>query len=217
MTFLPLPEGPFPMGESEADKFANDTERPRHTVTIPAGISLGRDPVTNGEFRVFSPGHSPAEDADIPVTGITWHEARDFADWMSSRLGAICRLPSEAEWECACRAGTETAFSTGAEIALDDANYLYSESGERIGVGGKTHVGTYPANAFGFRDLHGNVCEWVADPWRSGYERPQVDDLRVIRGGAWDYLPRLLRSSWRDGLPASTRRDNLGFRIARED
>ncbi|MGH8047704.1 MAG: formylglycine-generating enzyme family protein [Chthoniobacterales bacterium] len=217
MNFLPLPGGTFFMGESDADKFANDTERPRREVTIPPGVEIAIDPVTVGEFRAFAPAHSPAEADDLPVTDVSWQDASDFAAWFSNELGAPCRLPTEAEWEYACRAGTTTAFACGNELPLSAANYLYSEHGERIGVGAKTPVGTYPANAFGLRDMHGNVCEWVADRWRPAYDKDAVGSLRVIRGGAWDYLPRLLRSSWRDALPETTRRDNLGFRLARED
>ena len=113
----------------------------------------------------------------------------------------------------------------GDEITPADANFLYAEHGERIGPGVRTPVGRYAANAFGLCDLHGNVCEWVEDVWHAGYAGAPADgaawvtdgdpDRRVIRGGAWDYLPRLLRSAWRDSLPATQRRDNVGFRIAR--
>ena len=217
MNFLPLPAGTFHMGENDADKFANDTERPRHEVTIPHGIALAIDPVTVGEFRAFAPNHSPSEPGDLPVTSVSWHDANNFAAWLSHALGARCRLPTEAEWEYACRAGATTAFTCGDELPLTAANYLYSEHGERIGIGAKTPIGSYPPNAFGYRDLHGNVCEWTADPWRPSYHAAPVSGLRVIRGGAWDYLPRLLRSTWRDALPETTRRDNLGFRLAKEN
>jgi formylglycine-generating enzyme required for sulfatase activity len=164
------------------------------------------------------------EDAELPVTSISWEDATDFCHWLSAECGRAFRLPTEAEWEYCCRAGTTTAFSTGREITVADANYLYNENGQRIGIGGLTGAGSYPPNQFGLEDLHGNVCEWVVDAWHPNYNGVPCDgsawqdggvpEFRVIRGGAWDYLPRLLRSSWRDSLHQSAQRDNVGFRIA---
>ena len=220
---VPLPPGEFTMGESPLDKFANDTERPAHRVRIGPGLSLGRYPVTTGEFRAFHPAHAPGEDPALPVVDVTWHEACAYCGWLAERTGGPFRLPTEAEWEYACRAGSVTPFACGIEITPADANYFYSEAGERIGPGCRTPVGRYPANAFGLHDLHGNVCEWVADPWQPDYTEAPAEGSaclagdphqRTIRGGAWDYLPRLLRSSWRDSLPPDRRRDNLGFRVA---
>ena len=220
---VPLLPGEFTMGESPEDKFANDTERPAHRVRIPPGVLLGRSPVTTGEYRAFRPAHAPGEVADLPTVGVTWHDAMAYCAWLAERTGLPFRLPTEAEWEYACRAGSATPFACGTEITPADANYFYSESGERIGPGCRTPVGRYPANAFGFHDLHGNVCEWTADVWHPDYTGAPADGSarlggdpghRTIRGGAWDYLPRLLRSSWRDSLPAHRHRDNLGFRVA---
>jgi formylglycine-generating enzyme required for sulfatase activity len=138
--------------------------------------------------------------------------------------GIPFRLPSEAEWEYACRAGSSTVFPDGGNLAPDQANYLYDESGETIGPGALTPRGVYPPNAFGLRDMLGNVCEWTADVWHPDFHGAPTDgsprfdgetpDRRVIRGGAWDHLPRVLRASWRDWAPESARWDNLGFRIA---
>jgi formylglycine-generating enzyme required for sulfatase activity len=103
------------------------------------------------------------------------------------------------------------------------ANFLLDENGTRIGLGHRTAVGSYPPNQFGLCDLHGNVCEWVEDTWHPNYHGAPADgtawigpgdDRHVVRGGAWDYLPRLLRSAWRDWRPADYRADNLGFRVA---
>ena len=211
---MTLPGGEFTMGASEDDKFANDTERPAHAVAL-AAFAIGRAPVTVGEFRSFSPGYAPSEDSAWPVTEVSWAEAVDYCAWLSREARRAIRLPIEAEWEYACRAGTCTPFSNGPELTTADANFLYRENGERIGPGMRTRIGAYPANAFGLHDLHGNVCEWVADPWRPNHAGGPGDlTRRVIRGGGWDYLPRLLRSAWRDGLPIETRRDNLGFRVA---
>jgi formylglycine-generating enzyme required for sulfatase activity len=214
------------MGESRGDKFANNTERPAHAVEV-APFALGCFPVTVAEFRAFRPEHAADEDAELPVTNVNWRDAQAYCEWLSEIDGRRYRLPSEAEWEFACRAGSEGPFAFGAEIKPGQANYFYSESGKRIGPGQRTPCGAYPANNFGLHDLHGNVCEWVEDAWHPDYAGAPADGsawmggahlgLRVIRGGAWDYLPRLLRSAWRDGLEETKRRDNVGFRVATSD
>ena len=218
-----LPAGDYVMGASERDRFTNDTERPAHPVTIPPGVALGKFPVSVAEFRRFRPAHEPASDADFPVTLVTWHDANAYCAWLTNRAARPYLLPSEAVWEYACRAGSRTPFSTGDEITPSQANYLYDEMGERVGLGARAKVGSYPPNAYGLCDLHGNVAEWVADSWRPNYLtapddgsawNERTEDRRVVRGGAWDYLPRLLRSAWRDVRAADYRADNLGFRVA---
>ena len=223
---IELPAGEFIMGEHAGDKFVNDTERPAHRVRIPPGLALGCFPVTVGEYRHFCPGHAPDEADDLPVVRVNWHEACAYCKWLTGQTGRACRLPSEAEWEYACRAGGQTPFTGGDEITPAQANYLYDESGLRVGLGHRTPVGSYPPNQFGLHDLHGNISEWVADAWHPNYigvpedGRAWVetgDDRRVVRGGAWDYLPRLLRSAWRDWRPADQRADNIGFRVVSRD
>lgn len=218
-----IPAGAFEMGGDNKDKFSNDTERPRHTVHFRRPFLLSDFPITVGGFRCFIPDHAPLDAAELPATSITWVEAVAYCEWLSHETGRSFRLPSEAEWEYACRAGTQTPFSTGGDIAPTEACYLYSESGERIGAGTRSPRGSHPANAWGLESMHGNVCEWCADVWHPNHfgaptdGSPHSDSTnprRVIRGGAWDYLPRLLRSSWRDSLPADARRDNVGFRVA---
>lgn len=211
---IALKAGEFTMGASEEDKFANDTERPVRAVSL-AAFALGRVPITIGEFRVFRADHAADENELWPVASVSWEESAEYCVWLSRTTRRAYRLPTEAEWECACRAGTRTPFSSGAELTAADANFLYREDGGRVGPGTRTPVSAYPPNAFGFYDLHGNVCEWTADAWRADYAGGASDESRrALRGGGWDYLPRLLRSAWRDGLPIATRRDNLGFRVA---
>jgi formylglycine-generating enzyme required for sulfatase activity len=218
--------GEFVMGENTDDKFATDTERPAHRVTIPCNFALGSFPVTVGEFRRFHCGHAPGETDDLPVVRVSWHEAVAYCEWLTLQSGRSFRLPTEAEWEFACRAGSRTPFAPGHEISPAQANYFYDENGLRIGAGRRTPVGHYAPNAFGIFDLHGNVCEWVADAWHPDYHGAPADgrvwtdagaDRHVIRGGAWDYLPRLLRSAWRDWRPMDCRADNIGFRVATSD
>jgi formylglycine-generating enzyme required for sulfatase activity len=235
-----LRPGAFVMGETDDDKFATDTERPAHHVAIGHRFALGRFPVTVGEYHGFAPRHAPGEDSDWPVVNVSWDDAQSFCRWLRSATGQPFRLPSEAEWEYACRAGTRASFVNGGQITPHEANYLYAEDGRRIGIGQRTAAGRYAPNPFGLCDLLGNVCEWVEDIWHRDYAGAPTDgsawlagggsaqvtsggptlltagdpDRRVIRGGAWDYLPRLLRSAWRDSLPRTQHRDNTGFRVA---
>ena len=220
--------GVFQMGAAEPDRFANDTERPAHRVSIGYSFGLGRFPVTVAEYRRFMPLHAPNDAPDLPAVNVTWEDASAYCQWLGNTTGHAFRLPTEVEWEYACRAGGSGLFSVGDLLKIQDANFLFSEYGERIGIGRRTPEGSYPPNAFGVQEMHGNVCEWVADDWHSSYQGAPVDgsawvdaglssestSRRTIRGGAWDYMPRLLRSSWRDWLLATGRRDNLGFRIA---
>jgi formylglycine-generating enzyme required for sulfatase activity len=217
-----IPAGEFIMGENERDKFATDTERPAHRVKIASAFALGKFPVTVGEFRKFRNEHSMLEASELPVARVSWDDAVAYCKWLSETSGRSYRLPSEAEWEYACRAGSRGPFPGGDEISSDDANFLYDESGARVGIGKRTALGVFPPNSFGLHDMQGNVCEWVADSWHADYAGAPVDGAvwtsadssRVIRGGAWDYLPRLLRSSWRDWRLAKQRADNIGFRVA---
>jgi formylglycine-generating enzyme required for sulfatase activity len=221
-----LPAGEFVMGETAGDKFANDTERPAHPVSFPGNIGLGKFPVTVGEFRKFRIDHAPEDADDLPVVRVNWHDAVAFCEWLTTLTGRAYRLPSEAEWEYACRAGTRSPFATGNEITTRQANFLYDETGLCVGTGRRTPVGSFPPNRFGFHDLHGNVGEWVTDNWHASYLDAPADGRawvetgnirRVVRGGAWDYLPRLLRSSWRDWRFDEERTDNTGFRVATDD
>jgi formylglycine-generating enzyme required for sulfatase activity len=221
-----LPVGEFIMGENSGDKFANGTERPAHVVKFRAPFALAKFPVTVGEFSRFRMCGEPDDADDLPAVRVNWHEAVSYCQRLSAQTGREYRLPTEAEWEFACRAGSQTPFACGDEISISDANFFYDENGTRIGPGRRTPVASFPANGFGLHDLHGNVCEWVADSWHSDYFGAPADgsawansahDRHVIRGGAWDYMPRLLRSSWRDWRSGDHRADNIGFRVATSD
>jgi formylglycine-generating enzyme required for sulfatase activity len=207
----PIAPGTYWIGAGADDKFADASERPRRAVKLTCPLAFAVFPVTESEFAAFR-DFGPL--SDLPVVHVSWEDATAYAQWLAARTGLPWRLPTEAEWEIACRAGSHTIFAPGNTLTTSQANFLYDESGNRIGLGHRTPRGTYPPNAFGLEDMHGNVCEWCADPWLtpSSQNPPSAPD-RVIRGGAWDHLPRLLRSSWRDHAPPSTRRDNLGFRL----
>ena len=216
--FLTIPGGRFLMGGSAEDKFTSSVEMPRHEVNI-AAFQLSVHPVTCAQWMEIMGGVS-TDTPDHPVTGVDFHQA----DVLANRLAA--RMPTEAEWEYACRAGGDGVFPHGKNLLPVDANFLYNESGEPVGHGAPTPVGSFAPNAFGLHDMLGNVCEWTADQWHPGFENAPADGspwldggrqgCRVIRGGAWDHMPRLLRASWRDWAPESARWDNLGFRLARD-
>ena len=143
-----------------------------------------------------------------PVINVSWDDAQAYASWLSDRTGENYRLPSEAEWEYACRAGTVTRYAFGDELTTSHANFR----GERT-----SEVGEFPTNAWGFSDMHGNVWEWVEDSWHESYEGAPQDESpwvkgnnsdRVIRGGSWINRPELLRSAIRfrdhSGLSGAT-------------
>lgn len=173
-----------------------------------------------------NPGFS--QDASHPVTCINWADAQEYVSWVARQTGRAYRLLSEAEWEYACRAGTTTPFSFGESISTRRANY---NGDETYGAGPKgdyrqrtTLVDAFPANAFGLNDMHGNVLEWTQDCWNDSYsgapsngsDRKQGDcTRRVLRGGSWLNVPRILRSASRSWGTATSRYNNAGFRVAR--
>ncbi len=162
-----------------------------------------------------NPGYAVTE--DLPVTQITWNDATAYCKWLSAQEKTTYRLPSEAEWEYACRAGTTTQYSFG-----DDANLLEQFGWFYKNAGGKSHpVGTKSANAFGLRDMHGNLYEWCHDVYdEKWYERPATSDPRgpisganrVIRGGTWPYPASYCRSAARYFNTPSSRSAYYGFR-----
>jgi formylglycine-generating enzyme required for sulfatase activity len=235
-----LPPGVFEMGATDDDKFASLLELPRRRVNV-AAFAIGAYPVTAAQWSAYTAADPDAHRppcagpglGDLPVAGISHRDARGYCNWLASVTGKPYRLPSEAEWEYACRAGTTGVFNTGSAITTEQANYMHDELGNVVGLGRPTPVGSYPPNAFGLYDMHGNVCEHVADHWYDGYhslgnaprrasrraspradEQAVVNRFRVIRGGAWDYMPRLLRCAYRDWIHEDRRLDNVGLRVA---
>jgi formylglycine-generating enzyme required for sulfatase activity len=207
-SWVSVPPGTFLLGGIPEDKFVTANELPRPPRPPPAGPHTAT-PITRAQWH----GTPDIPDPHHPVTRITYAEATAFA----ARHDA--RLPTEAEWEYACRAGTTSIFPAATHLTPLDANYLYDESGDPIGPGKTTPVGSYPPNPFGLYDMLGNVCEWTSTPWHPNHHSNNTratPTRRVIRGGAWDHLPRLLRASWRDWAPDTARHDNLGLRLARD-
>jgi formylglycine-generating enzyme required for sulfatase activity len=168
---------------------------------------------------------------DDPVVCLSWNDAQAYVRWLSRDTGERWRLPTEAEWEYAARAGTTTPFSTGACITTRQANYNgnfdYKDCGAKTGVYvSKTQpVGSYPANPWGLHDLPGNVWEWVEDCYHDSYQGAPTDGsawtqgacpARVVRGGSWYGSPRVLRSAFRGrSVPGSRVSNDVGFRVAR--
>ena len=226
--------GAFLMGATDDDRFASVLERPRHRVEVASAFRIGSTPVTRAQWSayadaaggVFRP--APAACAEPspawPVMGVSRVDAEGYLAWLSAETGEAFRLPTEAQWEYAARAGAAGAFHAGDDLTPADANYLYDERARRVGPGHPTPVGAYPPNAWGLFDTLGSVAEWVADDWHPGYEGAPADGsarveeersgLGVIRGGSWGLLPRLCRCAYRDALAPDARVDDVGFRVA---
>jgi len=227
-----IPPGEFWMGSTDTDdKFASRLEQPRHRVTFSKPFAIGIYPVTFDEWDAYARDMPSAHDPDDlgrgrgshPVVNVSWNDAAGYLAWLKQTTGKPFRLPSEAEWEYACRAGTTTVFNTGNTITVDQANYLYTDFRQRPGLCKPVPVGSYLPNAFGLFDIHGNVAELVADSWFDDYSNAPTDGSpcinsdtrwRVVRGGGWDAMPRILRSAFRDWIDPDQRLDNTGFRVA---
>jgi len=234
-----IPAGTFMMGSSETELERRPNEV-QHPATIHKPFYLGIHPVTQEQYEAvtgknpsyFHPGYFQKEEDKAasrrrPVENVSWDDAVEFCEKLSEKTGRAVRLPTEAEWEYAARAGTTTPFHTGETISPDQANY----NGEFVYGSGKrgvfrkmtTPVGMFPANDWGLHDKHGNVWEWCSD-WYGGYTEDSVDDpgavsgdsvYRVWRGGSWTDPPNRLRSAYRvNYLGPAFRSHNLGFRIA---
>ena len=171
-------------------------------------------------------GHRPADEGwgrgDRPVINVSWQDAQSYVSWLSRETGEDYRLPSEAEWEYAARAGSTTKYSWGNEIGRNRANCERGRCGDSYR--NTAPVGSFGANAFGLHEMHGNVWEWVEDCWNSSYEGAPSNgsawlrgkcEERVVRGGSWDNAPRLLRSAMRYRGNAGDRDySGVGFRVA---
>ncbi|MEZ6030780.1 MAG: SUMF1/EgtB/PvdO family nonheme iron enzyme [Hyphomonadaceae bacterium] len=230
-----VPGGAFTMGSPDKEVGREKREGPQRRVTVPA-FAAGKYEVTWAEYEqcVADDACAPARDdswgkGDRPVTSVNWHDAKAYVDWLSSRTGATYRLLSEAEWEYAARAGTTTPFSFGATISTAQANYNgdYTYGSGKKGVNREqtTPVGSFPANAFGLHDMHGNVAELVEDCYADSYSAGQPSDgkafsrgscsYRVGRGASWQDYPFLIRSASRYRITPTHRSRVWGFRVAR--
>ncbi|MGJ3249168.1 MAG: SUMF1/EgtB/PvdO family nonheme iron enzyme [Elainellaceae cyanobacterium] len=244
MDMVQIPGGKFLMGspENEGLKY----EKPQHWVTVPS-FFMGKFPVRQIQWRIVAgfpkvnidldPAPSNFKGANRPVENVSWHEAVEFCQRLSRHAQKAYRLPSEAEWEYACRAGTETPFYFGETIITDLANYRgtdwdfqgttypgnYGSGPKGIFREETTVVGQFPANAFGLFDMHGNVWEWCLDYWHENYQGALVDgsawikggdeSQKLLRGGSWVNAPRNCRSADRNWDDADYRLNVVGFRV----
>jgi sulfatase modifying factor 1 len=230
MAFLYVAPARFRMGSAPVLPGRQDDET-LHEVTITRGFYLGRDEVTQEQWeRVMgtNPSQFPSCGPRCPVETVSFLDVERFVRRLEARSsGSRFRLPTEAEWELACRAGTSTAYSTGDALTTDQANFdaRFPPDGGPPGRfrGSPAPVGSYPANPWGFRDLHGNVWEWCQDwygPYPGGAVRdprgPATGALRVIRGGSWAFDANSARCALRYTHPPEEDGYSLGFRLVRE-
>lgn len=236
---ITLPAGEFLMGAPKGEEGSANIERPQRDVTIRRPFALGRTTVTFAMWDAamaagFVPpsGTKPPPDQgwgrdDRPVINVSWHDAQVYCRWLNQRLGlrpGTYRLPSEAEWEYACRAGTTTPFSFGDMISPEQANFDGTSAGRGVPGRGRTvPVGSLPANPWGLHEMHGNVWEWVEDAYgpypadpTDASPLPQADETeRVLRGGSYFLGTLGLRSATRFTDAAEAVFFIYGFRVAR--
>ncbi len=223
---LQLPGGRFSMG----DKTSTDNSvRPQHTVTVKA-FAIGKFEVTYEDFERFAQatGREVPDDqgrgrGKHPVVNVSWNDARAYAAWLSEQTGHRYRLPTEAEWEYAARAGQKGAYWWGNAVGSGNAN-CFNCGSQWDGLQPAT-VGSFKGNAFGIHDTAGNVAEWTQDCYRPNYQGAPTDGSawesgqcleRVVRGGSYASSSKALRSANRERFSLDTRLDNLGFRLVRE-
>jgi|GEM_PF-193010 len=245
--FVRITPGEFQMGQDSpradyattkhADRCddADWDERPVHRVKIETPFQMAATEVTVAQYRQFQPALKTSSGDEEAVTGVSWFDAMKFCEWLSAKEGRTYRLPTEAEWEYACRAGTTTPFSTGERLPDGFQKWKFNDKLIKrfFPKTGKfpvdyrdwpalvpLRVAQTPANAWGLFDLHGNVEEWCLD-WYGPYEADEAKDpvgraegdFRVTRGGSHSIFNRLLRSANRSGRLPETANDSIGFRV----
>jgi formylglycine-generating enzyme required for sulfatase activity len=241
---ITMPLGEFTMGSPPIDLDSQEDERPQRRVVVSRAFALGRTAVTFAMWDAaiaagFVPPSFPRKPNDMgwgrdarPVINVSWYDAQAYCAWLNDRLKlpmGTWRLPSEAEWEYACRAGTVTPFSFGTLLLPGLANFGGKRTHSRNGLfdiepSGTVEVGKLPANSWGLHEMHGNVWEWVADdygpyPSQSTGSLPLLVDggkgRRVLRGGGWSGSEETIRSACRGGSDSFLGFNDVGFRLAR--
>jgi sulfatase modifying factor 1 len=225
MKFVWIPPGSFVMGSPKEEKERSDNET-QHKVTLTRGFYMGVYTVTQEQWKEIM-GNNPSQfkgEKNLPVEMVSWDDCQEFIKKMRKKDKKPYRLPSEAEWEFCCRAGTTTPFHFGETISTDQANYF----GEAVYGNGKkgiyrkktTPVGSFPANAWGLHDMHGNVLQWCQDMYGDYPQKDVVDptgpekgEVPVLRGGSWNLYPDGCRSAYRLWDVPDHRNDTFGFRL----
>lgn len=231
-----VPSGEFTMGSPPSELYRG--AETQHRVTISSPFALGKHEVTFAQWDacVADGGCGGAKPDDQgwgrdnrPVIDVSWNDAKSYAAWLSRKTGKAYRLPSEAEWEYAARAGTRTAYSFGATITTEQANYdgtaAYGDGPPGMNRQMTMPVGSFSPNAFGLYDMHGNVWEWVEDCWSDEYTAAVPNDGspylrpgcigRTMRGGSWEDHPADLRSAARVASNVIDQTWSDGFRVVR--
>ena len=239
LRLVQIPAGRFEMGSPAAEEGRDADDGPQHLVQLQS-FCLGQTPVTQAQWKVvagwpkvgvdLNPTPSRFKGGNRPVEQVSWGEAMEFCHRLSQRSNLAYTLPSEAQWEYACRAGTTTPFAFGQTLTPDLANYdgncTYGSGPEGVYRKKTADVASFPANAWGLHDMHGNVWEWCLDPWHKTYGEAPSDGtawvngaedigIRLLRGGSWDDIPRYCRSAARSWRHRGFRDGNVGFRLCR--
>jgi formylglycine-generating enzyme required for sulfatase activity len=255
LTMVRIPAGSFAMGAPETEAGSSDSERPLHRVTLREFL-LAQTPITQAQWRAVAEWEKPgnvaatewpeALDSDPvarledperfrgeqrPVVNVSWMEAKAFCERLRLRTGKNYALPSEAQWEYACRAGSTKPFHWGSTISTMLANYNgtegYEDGDKGVDRQQTTDANSFPSNPWGLQDMHGNTWEWCADHWHGNYAgapedgRPWIDDearnseskTRMMRGGAWDSHPGGCRSACRFDDHPNFRHNVITFRV----
>ncbi len=233
-----IPGGTFKMGSPQEELERQPTESPQHNVTVPT-FCMGQYSITQEQWQIVAgwkrvkqdlkPNPSRFKGKQNPVEQVSWHDAVEFCARLSRETRRGYSLPSEAEWEYACRSGTTTPFHFGETITPDlanyDGNYVYGQGIKGVYREKTAPIGSFPANVWGLYEMHGNVWEWCEDHWHNDYEGAPTDGsawtdqnagtnaARVFRGGSWVSDPRYCRSATRGDLGARFDSGSSGFRV----
>ena len=225
LEMIALPGGMFRMGT--LGKQGYDDERPVHQVTV-APFLMSKYLITQAQWRlIMGTSHSRFSGDRLPIERVSWHDAMRFCERLAKRTKRTYHLPSEAQWEYACRAGTSTPFHFGETITTEVANYngefVYRAEAKGVYRHTTTPVDQFSPNAFGLHDMHGNLWEWCADAWHDSYNGAPTDDrvwsstgkeiYRVARGGCWHDIPGVCRSAARLRADANDAEEIIGFRV----
>lgn len=239
LEMVEIAPGEFWMGASRSEAQTSEAQTkalPRHQVNLPS-FFISKYPITQSQWaavaalpkikRELNAVPSNFQGGSRPVESVSWLDAMEFCDRISQHTGRRYQLPSEAQWEYACRAGTETPFNTGETITSQLADYMASATYKAEAPGNYRQstvpVGSFSPNAFGLHDMHGNVWEWCADSWHRNYQgaptngQPRVTararQSRTLRGGSWLDTPNKIRSASRSGYFETAFNRTIGFRV----
>ncbi|NEO53166.1 MAG: SUMF1/EgtB/PvdO family nonheme iron enzyme [Okeania sp. SIO3B5] len=227
LEMVKIPRGRFLMGSPETEAGRSDSEGPQHYVDVPE-FFMGKYPVTQAQWEaVMGNNLSHFKGASRPVEKVSWNDTTDFCQKLSEITGKKYSLPSESQWEYACRAGTTTPFYFGETITSELVNFngnsTYADAPKGIYREETTDVGIFPLNAFGLYDMHGNVWEWCQDVWHDNYEGAPTDgsawetggnsNRRMLRGGSWYNGSKVCRTAGRNYGSANLLDFRCGFRV----